>query len=247
MDAVTYPRRDVQEWLAGTVCMKIDADKHPGLADVFNVRALPRLVLIDPVGRIVFEESGAPAGGQFTLSLSHPRYKAMIETFNARKYSETAGHAYYLRKWFKGTKTGRQADEIYDDLKGNTGFMEAYAAAEGAYDRKLAKARRAIEEKNERRKREEEQRKKARDLKEKADDLYATFGKKYRSYKIYKQIIWEFPDTPEADNARIVLRAHKQRWKEPSKKELQQRKAPKAEPPQEKPPKKDPDEGEPPQ
>lgn len=211
MDADTYPRPDVQQWLATTVCMKVNAERAAGHADKFGVRAFPTLVLIEPSGTVLYNEAGAPASGQFTLGLSHKPYKKMIDAFNARKHSEAAKYTYFLRKWFKGTLTGKQADETYDDLKENAAFMKAYKAAEQASNRKLAALRDAI-------KAEQERREKVKELQAKADKLYRTFGKKYNAYKIYKQIILEYPDLPEADTARMILRKHKQRWKEPEKK-----------------------------
>ena len=54
MDADTYPRRDVQQWLATTVCMKINAERDAGLADKFGVRAFPTLVLMEPSGTVLY-------------------------------------------------------------------------------------------------------------------------------------------------------------------------------------------------
>lgn len=211
MDARTYPRADVQNWLAGVVCLKVDADREPGLTRKFGVSGFPTLVLLHPSGRTLYKDAGAPAGDQFTLALGYEPYKAMFDASNARDAAGAARNAYFLRRWFAGTRIGKQADEIYESWKKDAAFLRAYEAAAKADAEAVRRAKEAAEAK-----RREERRRKARAIKTEADALYKK-GKRAASYPIYKKLIWEYPETPEADEARKLLKKRRVKWKEPPK------------------------------
>ena len=202
--------------------MKInEGSRHPDekrLGPKFGVKAYPTLVLLDPAGKVLLNHAGAPSGDQFTLSLGHKPYKAMIDAYNAQRWTEVANECHFLRTYFKGTKPiGEAAEDIYSKSKGKKGFLQAYAAASDNHKKTLAKLR----EDRKRKQIEKEQKRlaalsaKARALKQEADRLYKKT--RYKSYAIYKKVIWEYPGTPEAEAAREILKKHKKKWEEPQR------------------------------
>jgi hypothetical protein len=220
MNSRVFPRRDVRDFLSGLVCLKIkDGSNHPDekrLNRKFGIRAYPTLVLLDAEGKVLHNDSGAPSGDQFILSLGYEPYDAMIKAYNGRRWAEAANHCHFLRTYFKGTKPiGEAAEQIYNGSKRQKAFLQAFAAAGENHKKALAKAR-----EDWKRQQIEKERKriamlsaKARPLKEEADRLYKKT--RYKSYAIYKKVIWEYPETPEAKAAREILKKHKKKWKEP--------------------------------
>ncbi|MFQ5844006.1 MAG: hypothetical protein ACE5JG_03370, partial [Planctomycetota bacterium] len=134
---------------------------------------------------------------------------AMFDADQKKEFAKAAPHVYFLRKWFLDTKEGKQATKFYAQLEGDKAFLQAYRAAESATETALRKVRQVAEQKRQRRA-------KVKEFKAQADKLYHTFGQRFRSYKLYRQLITEYPGSPEADAARAILKKHKLRWKEPS-------------------------------
>jgi tetratricopeptide (TPR) repeat protein len=201
-----FPQREVKEWMSGLVCVKINAggdDGHP-LAKKFGVDAFPTLVLLEPSGKVLYNQAGAPADAThfvefFGLDANNAAVKAVMD----HDAKAAAAPLFYLRRWFAGTSLSKQADEIYGEFEKEPGFAEAYEAAQKEYEKRLEEARDAV-------KKEQERRDKAKALKEEADGLY----KKYlrtKAYEIYRKILAEYPDLPEADEAEAILKKNKQK------------------------------------
>jgi hypothetical protein len=209
METDTFPRRGVQEWLDGLVCMKVNAggeNGHP-LATKFKVDGFPTLVLLDPMGKVLHNMAGAPPGEHFVASFAVERYNKAVESYNLRDAKGAAPDLFFVRKWFPGTDLGKRAEEICGLLEKEEGFREAYAAAGKAHADALAEARKAKEEAE---RKEEERRAKVKALRTEADELY----KKYlrtKAFDLYRRILAEYPDTPEAEWAESVLKKHKQK------------------------------------
>lgn len=209
METDTFPRRDVQDWLQGVVCVKVNAggeNGHP-LATKFGVEGFPTLVLIEPTGRILHNEPGAPIGEGFVDYFAAAEYNAAVDAVNIRDPKGAAPHLFFVRKWFPGTRLGKTAEEICADLEKEEGFKAAYEAAEKAYADSLATVRKETEEAA---RKEQERRAKAKDLKAEADALYAKYLRT-KAYDVYRRIVAEYPDLPEADEAREILRKNKQK------------------------------------
>lgn len=207
MERVTFQRPDVKKLLAGMVCMKIDAgDGHP-LASRFGVGAFPTLVLLEPTGEVLYKDAGAPAPEGFANFFAIDDYNALVRAYNQKDWKAAAPHAFFLRTHFGDTEIGKKAEELYEHARTQEGFAEAYEAARLAREARLEKERAKL-------RKEEARREEAKTLKAKADELYEKYLRS-KSYKLYKRIILEYPDLPEAEAAREILRKHKQKWKEP--------------------------------
>jgi hypothetical protein len=216
METDTFPRRDVQEWLTGVVCLKINAggdNGHP-LADKFRVEAFPTLVLLDPLGKVLHNRPGAPLGDGFVEYFSAERWNAAVEALNLKDWKGTAPHLFFVRKFFPGTKLGKQAEELCRELEQQEGFTDAYEAARKAHEDALAVARKADEARlakaREAEQKEQERRAKAKALKAEADELFKKYLKT-KAYDLYRKILAEYPDLPEADEAEAILRKNKQK------------------------------------
>ena len=109
--------------------------------------------------------------------------------------------------YFGNTPLGKKVEELFAYADAQKGFSEAYKEAQKAHEAHLERARAKL-------RKEEERREKAKALYGEADALYDRYMRS-KSFKIFKQIILEFPDLPEAEWARAVLRKHKKKWKEP--------------------------------
>lgn len=220
METDTFPRDDVRTFLAGMICLKVDASRDPGVAEKFNVRGVPTFVLLHPNGDTLFNESGKPPGNQFISMFTHAAHNAMVKAYNAKDYAKTAKHVLFLRQWFPKTKSGKEAEEIYAYLEKNERFLAEYRRLESASLREIETIRERARKERARRERIE----RCRLLKEEADRIYATKGKRFHSYKLYKHIILEYPDLPDADDARKRLRKHGVRFKDPAKEDKKDKK-----------------------
>ena len=216
MEADTFPRRDVQDWLDGLVCVKVNAggeNGHP-LATKFGVKAFPTLVLMEPTGRILHNQAGAPVGEGFVDYFAVTEYNAAADACNIRDPKGAAPHLFFVRKWFPGTRLGKAAEEICRDLEKEEGFRAAYEAAEKAYAQSLAAVRKEAEARAEQAReamaKEQARRVKAKELKAEADALYGKYLRT-KAYDIYRRIVAEYPDLPEAFEARDILRKNKQK------------------------------------
>jgi hypothetical protein len=211
MERVTFPRKEVQEWLAGLVCVKVDctAGDHPLMSE-FGVRGFPTLILQEPAGKILHRDPGAPAPEQFVDYFAGEAYNAAVEAYNGKKWAEAAPHLFFLDKWFRGTRLGREAEGMREHARKQAGFAEAYEAARKAYEARLEAVR-------EEQQKEEARRDAARKRKEEADALFAKYMRT-KAYAVYREIVRDYPDLPEAEAAREVLRKNRQKWEEPGAK-----------------------------
>ena len=210
MERVAFPRRDVQAWLSGMVCMKVNAGGDGGhpLATKFGVRGFPTLVLIEPSGKVVFKQGGSPPPDQFSDGFAGKRYNAAVKAHNEGDWKQCAPHLFFVRKWFKGTPIGDAADDMYKSAASKEAFAKAYAAIEAEYAKRL-EAKRSVLRKQDALSAE------ARKMMDEAEAHMKKF-KRYSAFTIYKKVILQYPGTPEADEARAVLRKHKKKWKEPA-------------------------------
>lgn len=209
MERVSFRRADVRAWLSGMVCMKINAGNGSALADKFGVRGFPTIVLIEPGGKILYKDAGAPAPDRFSGLFAYKSSKAAADAFNSQDWKKCATNTFFVRKWFKGTESGNWADDLHKKASVQTAYTEAYAAAKAAYDKKLEAARAVIRA-------EEKVRAEARKMMDEAAAHMKKF-KRYTAYSVYKKVILKYPDTPEADEARAILRKAKKKWKEPKR------------------------------
>jgi len=211
MDADTYPRRDVQAWLATMVCVKLNGGADGGAPEEkkrFAVEGFPTLVLLDPTGKVLHNEGGAPAAAGFVEYFAADRYNTGIRAYNKKRWEAAAPHMFFVRKWFPGTKLAKECDRLHKICMREAAYAKAYLETEAAFKKGLEAARAVIRA-------EEERRAIAAKMKAAADKWYEKYMRQ-KAYKIYKQIIWEYPDLPEAEAARNVLRSKKQKWKEPT-------------------------------
>jgi hypothetical protein len=216
METDTFPRRDVQDWLGGLICIRVNAggeNGHP-LATKFKVEGFPWLVLIDPTGKILYSDGGAPPGEHFVAYFAVERYNKAVDSYNIKDPKGAAPDLFFVRKWFPGTDLGKKAEEICGLLEKEEGFKAAYAAAEKAYADALAEARKAeearLEEARAAKRKEEERREKAKALRAEADELYDKYLRT-KAFDLYRKILAEYPDLPEAKWAESVLKKHKQK------------------------------------
>lgn len=193
------------------ICLKFDASRDERVANKFDVSGFPTFVMLLPDGETVYKGSGKPPGKHFVSMFTYKRHNAMVNAYNAKKWADLARHAYFIRRWFKGSEAAKVATEIVEGLKTEQAFVAAYKKVEEESKKQLAelekKARAEIEA--------AERKRKVAALKAEAGRWYGTRGKRHKSYPIYKKIIWEYPKSPEADDARKLLRKRGYRWKEP--------------------------------
>jgi thioredoxin-related protein len=216
METGTFPRRDVQDWLSNLVCMRVNAggeNGHP-LATKFGVEGFPTIVLIEPTGRVLYNQGGAPAADHFVDFFAVEEYNKAVDACNIRDPKGAAPHLYFVCKWFRGTTLGKKAEEIRRSLEKEEGFEAAYEAARKSYEDALATARKADEERaakaREAERREQERREKARAMKAEADELHRKYLRT-KAYDLYRKILKEYPDLPEAAESRAILEKNKQR------------------------------------
>lgn len=214
----TFPRPEVQKWLEGLVCVRINAETESGnaIATRFGIEGVPTIVLLEPSGRVLFNRGGRPEPEHFVDFFAIEEWNAAIEACSIKDPIGAAPHLFFVRKWFPGTRLGKEAEKICGDLKDVEGFQAAYDTAQKAYDDSLAALRKAREERVEEarsaERRRQERRAQARAMKTEADELH----KKYlrtKAYDLYRKIIAEYPDLPEAKEARAILEKNKQRLK----------------------------------
>lgn len=185
--------------------MRINAGEgeHP-LAKKFGVDGFPTLVLMEPSGKILYNKAGAPADpGHFVDFFGLDANNAAVKALMDHDARAAAPHLYFLRRWFAGTGLSKQADEIYEEFEKEEGFAEAYEAARKEYEKRLEEAREALRKVAERRE-------KAKALKAEADGLYRKYLRT-KAYDIYRRILAEYPDVPEAEEALAILRKNKQK------------------------------------
>ncbi|MCV6630722.1 MAG: thioredoxin domain-containing protein [Flavobacteriaceae bacterium] len=56
MDVDTWGTEEVQEWMQHYVSVKIDIDTHRTLATKYNVRGIPYVFILDPLGNVLYAE-----------------------------------------------------------------------------------------------------------------------------------------------------------------------------------------------
>ncbi len=209
MEADALPRKDVQEWLSGMVCMKIDAGGERGhpLADQFRVEGFPTIVLIDPTGKVLYNKGGAPVGEHFVSYFAAATYNQAVAAYNRKEYAATAPHLFFIRKWFAGTEIGKAAHDMYKVASTDAAFL-------AAYEKEVQQHATRLEELRAKEKAAAERRAKVAALKAEADEHLKKF-RKGNAFDAYRKLIAEYPDTPEADAARDTLRKYKVKWKEP--------------------------------
>jgi len=218
MKADTFPRPEVQQWLGGLVCVRINAETDGGnaIATKFGIEGIPTIVLLEPSGRVLFNRGGRPAPEQFVDFFAIEEWNAAVDACNIKDPIGAAPHLFFVRKWFPGTRLGKEAEQICSDLKKVEGFEAAYDTARKAYDESLAALRKAREERVEQaraaERREKERREKARSMKTEADELHKKYMRT-KAYDLYRKILAEFPDLPEAGEAKKILEKNKQRLK----------------------------------
>ena len=139
-------------------------------------------------------------------------------TLKRRDFKRAGKNCHFLRTYFAGTKPiGVDAERIYAKYNGVDVFDTAYAKAEEDRKKAIAKAQEALKKEQEKKERARLAKlsEKARPLKEEADRIFKKV--RYKAWKLYKQVIREYPETPEAEAAREVLRKHKKKWDEPAR------------------------------
>lgn len=216
MERVTFRRQDVVDQLSTMVCMKLDAggDTQPPLARRFSVSAFPTIVLLDPLGKTIYHDSGAPSPDDFARFFAIDKYNQAIQAYNRKDYKALAPDLFFVTKWFGKTKLGKNMQEIHQQLLENETYVAAWKRVKDGHERRVTEAR---NEMRERVRKEKERRDQAKAALAKADELYGKYMKN-SAYKQYRKVILQFPETPEADRARAILRKHKKKWKEPAKK-----------------------------
>ncbi len=214
----TFPRPEVQQWLGGLVCVRINAETESGNATAtkFGIEGVPTIVLLEPSGRVLYNRGGRPRPDQFVDFFAAEERNAAVDACNSNDPIGAARHLFFVRKWFPGTPLAKEAEQICSDFKDVEGFKAAYDATKKAYDDSLAALRKAREERAEQaraaERRQEERRAESKALKKEADELH----KKYlrtKAYDLYRKILAEYPDLPEAKEARAILEKNKQRLK----------------------------------
>jgi len=65
----TFPRPEVQQWLGGLVCVRINAETESGNATAtkFGIEGVPTIVLLEPSGRVLYNRGGRPQPDQSPL------------------------------------------------------------------------------------------------------------------------------------------------------------------------------------
>lgn len=216
MEKDTFSRRDVQEWLNGLVCVRINAETESGnqLATKFGIEGVPTIVLLEPAGCVLHNKGGRPEPEGFVGYFAAVEWNAAIDACNNKDPKGAAPHFFFLHKWFGATKLGKEAEKIRREIENEEAFKAAYDAAEKAYDDALAAVREAaaerLEQAREAARKDEERRAKARELKAEADALHKKYMRT-KAYDLYRRILKEYPDLPEAEEARKILEKNKQK------------------------------------
>ncbi len=210
MERVTFQRADVKSMLSSMICLKFNANdlETANLVRRFRVEALPTLVILDPFGGKVYHDSGAPVPEGFAGYFAADRYNKAIGAYNAGNYEAMAPHAYFVLKWFGMTKLGKQIKKLCDGIKDDPKFTAAYKALEAKHQERLE----AIKV---RARKEKEKRRLIQAKLEKANALYKKYMRN-AAFKLYRELILEHPRSPEANQARAVLKKHKKKWQEPA-------------------------------
>jgi thioredoxin-related protein len=218
MEEDTFPRPDVRQWLGGVVCVRIrvDTDSGDAIATKFGIEGIPTIVLLEPSGRVLYNKGGRPEPEHFVDFLMVEEWNAAVDACNIKDPTGAAPHLFFVRKWFADTRLGKEAEGIYRELEKVEGFKAAYDAAQKAYDDSLAAVRKAREEllaeEREAARKQQERRARARQLKAEADELHRKYMRS-KAYDLYRKILAECPDCPEAKEARAILERNKQRTK----------------------------------
>ena len=215
MERVTFRRQDVVDQLSTMVCMKLDAggDTKPPLARQFGVSGFPTIVLLDPLGRTLYHDSGAPSPDDFARYFAIEKYNRAIDAYNRKDYKAVAPPLFFVTKWFGKTKLGKSLQEIHEYLQQDETYVAAWKKVKDEHESRVTEARNAARE---RARKEKKRRDQAKAALAKADELYGKYMKN-SAFKEYRKVILEFPETPEADRARAILRKNKKKWKEPAK------------------------------
>jgi thioredoxin-related protein len=222
MNSRVFPDRDVRDFLSNVVCLRIkDGAKHPdeiAIHQRFKVKGYPTLVLLGPGGNEIYNKTGGLYAKQFTHQLGYGPYKAMFDALKKRDLATAGKHCYFLLTYFSDTKPiGVDAERIYAKYYGVEDFDAAYAKAKVDRETRIAKAKKELKKEREKKERVRRARlsAQARPLMEEANRIFKKT--RYKSWQLYKQVILEYPETPEAEACREILRKYKKKWKEPAK------------------------------
>lgn len=207
-----FRRTDNQDLLKRAVCLQVSRyeDRHEDVRDELDLISTPTLVVLDPLGHEISRLKRAPDEVLDRALTKEPRRKAAV-ALREKRWADAARILHCLMTYFPGTYAAHDAARTHRGLANNASYMKAYEKVEAAHAKALASARKALNEK----------RAAARKafgeliaLRKKADALYR--DKRYGSaFNVYRKIIWEYPNTPEADGARRILKRHHRRWREP--------------------------------
>ncbi|MBI2923249.1 MAG: hypothetical protein HYY18_19510 [Planctomycetes bacterium] len=182
MDTDTYPREDVQKFLAGMVCIKVNPGKGKEMKkvyDSFGIRSVPTLMLIDPAGKELARSNGKPPPDQFVAAFVNPAWNAMVDAEKASDAKKMAENAFLLGTWFSDTDGGRRAVEIVSRNESNAEFKTAYDGLKSAHERASLLARGNWELKT---------------------------GKKKEAIETLKGLVSSHPDSKEAGEAKATLK-----------------------------------------
>lgn len=182
MDTDTYPREDVQKFLAGMICVKVNPGKGKDakkVYDSFQIRSVPTLMLIDPAGKEVAKSSGKPPPAQFVDAFVNPAWNAMVAAEKAGSPKAMAENAFLLGTWFAATEGGKRAEEIVSRNTANAEFKSALDELKTTHARVSSLARGNWELKQ---------------------------GKKKESIETLKGLVEAYPDSKEATEAKATLK-----------------------------------------
>jgi hypothetical protein len=206
MDADTYPREDVQQFLKDIVCVKVDAEEAgepEQVAKRFGANSFPRLILVDPLGRRIAEIRGKPAEEQFAASVLYDWRSAMSAATAAGDHKGAAEKILVLRRWFPDRDEGKDAESAYGRLESDEAFKAAWEAEKTRFEEGLAKAKEEgdaaqavlLKEKA------EKETKERKEMLAQAAEL-AKKSKKKEAGEIWQKIVTQWPDSEEAKTAR---------------------------------------------
>jgi len=194
METDTFPREDVQKFLSGMVCVKVNPGKgkdQKKIYDSFGVTGVPTLLLLDPTGKEIARSGGKPPPAQFVGAFVNPFWNKLVESEKAVDAKGMAENVFMLTTWFPGTEAFTRAEEMAKRNDSNAAFKTALDDLRNAHQRSTLLARGNWELRN---------------------------GKKKEATATYQELLAAQPDCKEAEEARKTLKKLGVKLDEPAKK-----------------------------
>lgn len=134
----TWPREDVQKFLATMICVKVNPGKgkdQKKIYDSFAVTGVPTLLLIDPSGKELVRCPGKPPPDSFVGSFVNKAWNALVDAEKSKDMKALAENAFFLKAWFPETEAGKKAAESVERFKSDEAFKKAFDELWGAHQR----------------------------------------------------------------------------------------------------------------